>query len=315
MYSKMFSRWTASIIVLLMSIASSTTSSVAAEGGASNYIPGGYGNFGVAIAPAPGFYFQNDVFYYSGDASVSALSGNRSASLETEVYVEMMTGLWATEHKVFGAQYATGVILPVVSAELSGTITAGPLAGSASGSRSGLGDMGFIPASLYWTLSPNFHVNLAEIIIAPTGDYSTSRLLNMGRNYWSFDTVLSATYMTDTGTEFSAVAGFMLNTENPDTNYQTGSEFHLDWMVNQFFSETFALGVQGYVYRQISGDSGSGATLGDFKGSANGIGGAIMWVPIINERPVKLVAKVMHEFGVERRFKGTWGQFQFGFKF
>ena len=121
--------------------------------------------------------------------------------------------------------------------------------------------------------------------------------------------------MAKTGTELSIVPGIMANAQNTATNYTTGTEFHMDWMVNQFLAPTFAVGVQGYVYRQITGDSGSGARLGSFKGEGNGIGGALMWVPVIGKTPVKMVAKVMHEFGVKRRFKGTWAQFQFGFKF
>ena len=52
-----------------------------------------------------------------------------------------------------------------------------------------------------------------------------------------------------------------------------------------------------------------------FKGEGNGIGPALMWVPVIGDKPVKVVAKVMHEFGVKQRLEGTYGQIQFGFQF
>jgi hypothetical protein len=39
----------------------------AAEGGYTNYIPGLYGDFGVAVAPDPGFYLQNDLYYYTAE--------------------------------------------------------------------------------------------------------------------------------------------------------------------------------------------------------------------------------------------------------
>ena len=73
--------------------------------------------------------------------------------------------------------------------------------------------------------------------------------------------------------------GIMFNTTNPATNYKTGTEFHLDFMVNQFVSTSIALGVQGYWYKQIEGDSGAGATLGPFMGESFGLGPAVMWVP------------------------------------
>jgi hypothetical protein len=289
----------------------------AAEGGASNYLPGAYGNFGVAIAPAPGTYFQNDLFYYHGDVSAVVLSGQVNVALETDIILDLVTGLWVPDTRILGAQYAAGIFVPFAHADLKGTATL-PLIGpiSRSTDRFDIGDIAIMPLSLFWTLSESFHVNLYEVITTPTGGYSTSRVLNIGRNYFSFDTVLSMTWMNQaTGTEISVVPGIMVNTENPATDYTTGVEFHMDWMVNQFFSETFAVGVHGYVYRQISGDSGSGAILGDFKGESNGIGPALMWVPVIGKTPVKVVAQAMFEFGAKRRFEGTYGQLQVALKF
>lgn len=308
----------ASCFALLVSVLlfdANSSDAHAGEGGASNYVPGAYGNFGVAIAPPPGFYLQNDFFYYNASAATSALSGAVSLALETEISLDMVTALWVPEYRILGAQYAAGVTVPFLHADLSGTLAlAGVGATTRSVDRSAVGDLGIIPFSLFWTLSNNFHLNLYEAIILPTGPYTTSRVLNLGRNYFSFDTVLAATWLDPAmGFEISVVQGIMINTENSDTNYRTGTEYHMDWMLNQFFSPTFALGVHGYAYQQLTGDSGSGAILGDFKGEAFGVGPAFMWVPIIGGTPVKVVGKFMHEFGVRRRFSGTWGQIQVSF--
>lgn len=49
-----------------------------------------------------------------------------------------------------------------------------------------------------------------------------NNFLNMGRNYFSFDSVLAMTWLNqDTGTELSAVAGFMVNTKNTATDLIT----------------------------------------------------------------------------------------------
>jgi hypothetical protein len=45
-----------------------------------------------------------------------------------------------------------------------------------------------------------------------------------------------------------------------------------DWGASQFLSEHCHVGLVGYVYEQITGDSGAGATLGDFKSRGVGIG-------------------------------------------
>ena len=42
--------------------------------------------------------------------------------------------------------------------------------------------------------------------------------------------------------------------------------------MSQFVSKSVHVGLAGYVYQQITGDSGAGARLGEFKGHSVGIG-------------------------------------------
>lgn len=51
----------------------------------------------------------------------------------------------------------------------------------------------------------------------------------------------------------------------------------MDVVFNQFFSESFAAGIHGFYLKQITGDSGEGAVLDDFKAEAAGIGPALLW--------------------------------------
>ena len=95
----------------------------------------------------------------------------------------------------------------------------------------------------------------------------------MALNHWSADIGGGYTYLNpDTGREFSATAGVTYNFENPDTNYQSGIDAHLDWGLSQFVSEQTHVGLVGYFFYQLTGDSGSGAVLGDFKSRVNGVG-------------------------------------------
>jgi hypothetical protein len=100
------------------------------------------------------------------------------------------------------------------------------------------------------------------------GDYKKGRLANVGINHWALDAGGGYTYFNKTnGREFSAVLGFTYNFENPDTHYQNGVDAHLDWGASQFLSEHWHVGLVGYAYQQITGDSGAGARLGDFNSS------------------------------------------------
>src|SRR5262249_14591654 len=106
-----------------------------------------------------------------------------------------------------------------------------------------------------------------------SGTYDHTRLANLSLGFVAVDGGVGYTYLNpQTGHEFSAVAGVTYNFENRDTRYQNGIDFHLDFAASQFISKTVHIGFAGYFFQQLTGDSGSGATLGDFKGRALGIG-------------------------------------------
>ena len=84
------------------------------------------------------------------------------------------------------------------------------------------------------------------------------------------------------------VAGLTYNLENPDTDYQNGVSSHLDWGASQFLSEKAQVGLVGYIYYQIGGDSGSRARLGDFKSRVYGIGPQVGFLFPLGGRQVYL---------------------------
>jgi hypothetical protein len=159
-------------------------------------------------------------------------------------------------------------------------------------------------------------LNLYEVIIAPTGQYDVDDAVNIGRNHWSFDTVAAATWFhDDTGTDVSGVLGIMVNTENPDTEYRTGTEFHLDFMLNQFLAESFAVGFHGYYYDQLTGDSGSGAILGNFKADSVGLGAALFWIPKFASGDLVISAKWVRDLHATNRLEGDYAVVDLVFAF
>ena len=288
-----------------------TTAGLAAEGASSNYFPGAYGSLLPGVAPEPGGVLADLNLYYNAKASRAVLQGAANLSVEVEAYYNLIQGLYVWDTAAIGGRFAVGGYVPVGYASLGASI--GAL--SVSGDEVGLGDIGIIPASFYWN-SGNFHLNLYELVIAPTGEYSTSEAVNVGRNYWSFDTVAAVTWFNpESGTEISIVPGIMINTRNKATDYHTGTELHVDAMVNQFLSETFALGVHGYAYRQVEGDSGSGAILGSFKGESAGIGLAISWIPAAGGGNVAISGKWLHDLTATNRLEADYGVLSVGITF
>ncbi len=77
-------------------------------------------------------------------------------------------------------------------------------------------------------------------------------------------------------------------------------------MVNRIVSETFAFGLKGYYYEQVSGDSGSGAILGDFEGESYGIGPSLLWVPETRSGNLSILASWLHDLDATRRLESDY---------
>ena len=106
------------------------------------------------------------------------------------------------------------------------------------------------------------------------------------------------------GHEFSAVLGFTHNWENNDTDYKNGTSAHLDWAASQFFSEQFHAGLVGYFYKQVSGDSGAGAVLGDFKSRVYAVGPQVGYFFPVGKQKWYVNLKGYYEFDAKNRPEG-----------
>ena len=293
------------VLLITLVVACAPTLSYAAEGGYSNYVPGTYGDFAAAVEPPSMFTIRNDIYYYQADGGRSVRSGLIEADADLEFIMDFLTLLYKPDIEILGAHYALGVFIPFVHADIDTGISIGNLQVRQQDDTFGLGDITLIPGILFWNRG-NFHFTLAEYIVTPTGEYDTNDLANTGLNYWTFDTDFAVTYLNEkTGQDYSVNIGYSYNTENSDTNYQTGEEIHIDYMVNQFLSESFAIGVHGFYLKQVSGDSGDGAVLGDFKAKAAGVGPAVLWSPERFKQKVTFIAKWLHEYDTERRIEGN----------
>ena len=70
------------------------------------------------------------------------------------------------------------------------------------------------------------------------------------------------------------------------------------------FSPAFAIGLAGYHYQQLTGDSGAGATLGDFKGRVTALGPNVNYNFQFRGKPVSTTLRWLHEFDTENRMEG-----------
>ena len=132
-----------------------------------------------------------------------------------------------------------------------------------SDSVTGFGDL--IPQfSLRWNAGVhNFMTYVTGDI--PVGDYDSARLSDIGLGHGALDGGVGYTYFNpQTGHEFSAVAGLTYISSIRRRNIRS-VDFHLDWGASQFLTKQFQIGLVGYLYDQVSCDSGSGDRVGCFE--------------------------------------------------
>lgn len=338
MIKQAFSKSLRSCRSLLTWVAVSFCSTLhASEGGSSHYQPGAYDDFFMNAQKAPGIYLRDDLMYYGAELPRTInLGSNLAVDVNIDAWVNLTKLLWVSDFEILGARYGAALIMPVVfDMNVAGQIQTGPFLARRLGqssmegqdNRGGMGDMTVIPVSLTWKWR-DFNVALNQSVFMPTGYYNENEIVNLGRNHWSFDTFLGMTWLHPTrGHEISFNVGFMSNTENAATHYQSGDELHIDYTLAQHFSEAFGIGVTGYYYHQLTHDkspqldrlqqlanslnqlrSVTGKPglpdVGGFKGEGLGIGPIVRYSPKIGEKQVHFIGKWIHEFDVKNRFQG-----------
>jgi hypothetical protein len=182
------------------------------------------------------------------------------------------------------------------------------LSGSASDEVTGFGDAAPI-AQLRWNRGVHNYMTYITGNV-PFGSYEARRLANLGLGHVALDSGFGYTYLNPkTGVEFSAVLGLTYNFENHHTDYQNGIDTHLDWGASKFLTKQLQVGLVGYAYQQITGDSGAGNRVGDFESRVFGVGPQVGYVfPLGNSTQGYLNLKGYWEFGAENRAEGwnTW---------
>ena len=195
-----------------------------------------------------------------------------------------------------------------VSADVTEDLPVGPQQLRLKDKETGLGDIILMPVMFNYKASKDLNANFRLSVYAPSGSYKKGRLANTGKNFWTFEPAAAVIYLGQkNGIEASAFLGVDFNTENDDTEYKSGKQAHFDATLAQHFSLWGGLagaGATGYIYRQLNGDSGKGANLGNFKARAHGIGPVISYVSKVGGKDVLAESKWLHEFDNRNRVEG-----------
>lgn len=223
----------------------------ATQGGGGAY-PNGAEDFMSGALPPPGTYLLNYMEYYSADRLNDAHGNQMMPGFKLNVFAEVLRLVHVTNRQVLGASWGMHLFLPLVYMDVT-------VPGKGSDHRTGLGDIIVNPMVLGWH-GKNWHVATGVDFFLPTGGYDKNRLANPGRNYWTFEPIVAATWLTDSGFELSGKLMYDVNTKNSDLDYLSGQELHLDYAIGQKLGD-FNLGVAGYFYQQTTDDEQHGTKV------------------------------------------------------
>jgi hypothetical protein len=271
------------------------------EGGTSFWLPGQYASL-AALPPPIGWSIPIQLYYYSGSAPDSASAsaavapGTRSQTTQLS-----LSPTYAPETTVLGGQLA--LFLSFGAGANTTQADQGASLSPSSQTVSGLTDatpgaiLGWARGNDYWLAYLTGNI--------PVGSYDSQRLANVGIGHAAIDAGGAYTYdNARTGLSTSVGIGFTYNFENYSTDYQNGIDSHLGWSVMQSLSAAWRLGLAGYVYYQLTGDSGSGDSCGPCKSRVASVGPQVTYTFTVARQEWSANLRGYYEFWAQNRLEG-----------
>jgi hypothetical protein len=295
------------VLCLLMPLSAAAT-----EGGTSHYLPGAVATL-IDLAPTqPGWVVEPIYLHYQGDAGTKKalpVAGLKTLGLEANLDALLLGGFYTFDQKVLGAYYSVGAILPYTWITTKATVETVIRDRQVRDTEEGLGDVTLIPVMLGWKDGP-WQYDLALSVFAPTGGYEVGRLANPGLNYWSINPMAGVAYSNPkTGFNAALHGGVMFNTENPDTDYRSGTLVHLEGSVQQLVPTGkgfLSLGLEGFWVEQVTADSGQRPIFGDFEGRTAGLGPVLGYVLPMGKQNFVAELRWLRELETKNRLKGDY---------
>ncbi|QWE19876.1 transporter [Polynucleobacter sp. AP-Kolm-20A-A1] len=277
------------------------------EGGVPFWLSGQYASM-AAVPMATGWSLVAMPYSYSGSADKSKTfqhgqSVNAGLSAR-ESFMLIQLG-YVAEEKVLGGQPYVGLGWgPGTNTTTASVSVINPNV-QLNRSNTSNGSTDIYPlASLTWNKgNNNFKTYITGDI--PVGTYSPTSLSSIGIGHAAMDAGGGYTYLNNTtGLEFSGIVGATYNWQNNQTNYKNGIDSHLDWSISQFVSQSWQVGIAGYVYYQLTADTGSGDNVGAFKSRVSAVGPQIGYLFNIGAKQAYINVRAYKEFWAQNRVEG-----------
>jgi hypothetical protein len=192
---------------------------------------------------------------------VTTDTGGRIKGTGQRSDVTIIHAYYASPGLVLGAYPGMEILLPVAAVSLDQPRT----------SRTGLGDFTITPLLQWSDISVFGHRASARLglsMVAPSGQYSSARLVNLGLNAWQASAYWAYTWHLTPRWSFSGRAIYDWSSANMDPPRQTGlasmqagSLFAMDFATSWRLDDHWRAGIAGYALRQLDGSRVNGRRI------------------------------------------------------
>lgn len=227
---------------------------VSAQQETGHYPPGVEGLKGSTLPP-PGTYLKWYNIAYNADTLKDAHGNSAPVGLDLDVFVTAPRLIKMTDYKFLGADYGFDILVPFLTEDLK------VAAAGVNRSRSGVGDIYVEPLMLGWHFQ-QWDAVAAAGVWCPTGDFSSTSPVNVGKGFWTGMFTLGATYYFDEEKTWhlSALGRYEISSTKYDRDVRPGDDFHIEWGLGKTIAQKWNVGVTAYTQWQVTNDSGTAAT-------------------------------------------------------
>lgn len=238
----------------------------------------------------PGFYFTEYLQYYHADRFNDA-EGDKLAipgfDPDLDVWISLSQLIYQSDQKIFlGGKWGVDLIVPLVVPDLDHDVAGLPMRAG----HSGLGDI-LVGPFLQWDpimgeKGPIFMHRVELQLLLPTGEYSSSREINPGSGFFSFNPYWAGTLFITPRWTLTTRLHYLWNAKNDDPNRgfvgaddtQAGQAIHANFSTAyEVIPKHLRLGINGYFLTSLTDTKVDGQELNGRREQVLGIGPGALW--------------------------------------
>lgn len=200
--------------------------------------------------PPPGVYLSLDADYEWGKLQDGSANDRTEPQIEIANVSTVASLTYVPGWEVLGASYAMSFAQPYKWAQTDVTVGGSTIASDENGNVNTV----LVPAILSWNLGDGLFLGTGFAFYLDNGADG-----GIGNNYYTFEPNIAISYLNN-GWNLTANNVFDFNSENDETNYETGDFYYLDLTATKTV-EKWTYGFIGNYTQQFTDDKENGSTV------------------------------------------------------